>query len=648
MESLNKVISSFDLQKTLHPKIWVNGGEKMNPLVRKNLLEIAHQFIDSFGLDVVIEDIIVTGSIANYNWSEYSDVDLHILVDYKQFSEKLKSLYVEFFDLKKISFNQKRNVKMYGFDVEVFVEDNDVEGISGGVYSVMEDEWVKKPKREKSQVSKEDIIKQSKKWMRLIDNFIKNVKDEDIEEIGKCLKMLKNKIKKYRVSGLNKSGELGLENLVFKVLRRNGYIEKLYSVPTEYIDKKLSINESMLNAPLEKISYNPTSAFGVVRPGLDTKKAHPGVDLHASSGTIVYSPGDGVVIDAEIRNDGCGGTLFIDHKNGYKSRYCHLRQINVSKGDTVKQGQKVGLTGGGKGEIGQGFSTGPHLHFEIYKDGKLIDPMTVIDDEYIPSYESEDVEELKIDESEIDKIKEKIFDKYPNLKKNDESEILNPIKESKFIKEFEDLIKKGIEIKENEERITFDKNVKLVQIALQYLKYLDSNYGIDGFYDEKTINSVLNFKKDFDLSNSNDIKKEDLLILYYLMVYNLFDDAKLSEIEQKPNYKNLKLTTMNNFYETLLIALNIDITYTNLNFLKMWNDITTLEGKKTPFGLMLDEKDTTTSILEKVIRKFKTTDYSCVRNSMYENKVINEIINCDVFYKDDLVSKFKKYIKREQ
>jgi hypothetical protein len=101
MESLKNVISSFNTQKSLNPKIWINNGDKLSPKVRRNLLEIAYQFIDSFGLDVLIDDIIITGSIANYNWSKYSDIDLHIVIDYQQFSSELKDLYLEFFDLKK-------------------------------------------------------------------------------------------------------------------------------------------------------------------------------------------------------------------------------------------------------------------------------------------------------------------------------------------------------------------------------------------------------------------------------------------------------------------------------------------------------------------------------------------------------------------
>ena len=129
-----------------------------------------------------------------------------------------------------------------------------------------------------------------------------------------------------------------------------------------------------LYSPLKNAKF-PKNNFGVNRPGLDKPgKTHPGVDLTAASGTEVYSPQDGVVIDSAIRNDACGGTLYIDHKNGFKSRYCHLKEINVKVGDNVKVGQKVALSGGGKNEVGHGFSTGPHLHFELYLDGKLVDP----------------------------------------------------------------------------------------------------------------------------------------------------------------------------------------------------------------------------------------------------------------------------------
>jgi len=195
----------------------------------------------------VVDDIIIKGSLTNYNWSKYSDIDLHIVIDYKQFPTDLKDLYVEFFDLKKIVFNQKRQLSIFGYDIESYVEGVDDEGTSNGIYSLMNDEWIKKPKKENINVSKEEIIKNSKIWMRLIDNLLKNLTGEDIDTIKDSVKEIKEKLKKYRKSGLAKGGEMGLQNLVFKVLRRNGYIEKLYNIPTNIIDKKLSLDEKLRN-----------------------------------------------------------------------------------------------------------------------------------------------------------------------------------------------------------------------------------------------------------------------------------------------------------------------------------------------------------------------------------------------------------------
>jgi GH24 family phage-related lysozyme (muramidase) len=129
-----------------------------------------------------------------------------------------------------------------------------------------------------------------------------------------------------------------------------------------------TLNEVALSSPIGTTSVG--SSFGM-RWG----KMHHGVDLDAKSGTPIKSPLDGKVIDAAIRQDPCGGTIFIQHADGYKTRYCHCRQINVSTGDIVTKGEVIGLTGGGEGEVGQGRSTGPHLHFEVYKDGGTVDPM---------------------------------------------------------------------------------------------------------------------------------------------------------------------------------------------------------------------------------------------------------------------------------
>ena len=137
------------------------------------------------------------------------------------------------------------------------------------------------------------------------------------------------------------------------------------------------LTEALLDSPLSSTSIN--SHFGQRGTG-----NHPGVDLAATSNTDVKSPAGGKVIDAAIRNNACGGTLFIDHGNGFKSRFCHLKEVLVQNGDTVTQGQLVARSGGDQtAEEGRGRSNGAHLHFELYKDGQLVNPIDYIDNDGI-------------------------------------------------------------------------------------------------------------------------------------------------------------------------------------------------------------------------------------------------------------------------
>lgn len=242
----SEIIKSFKPKKELNPKIWVKEGDSyvLNSEVREKLLETANIFIDFLDVDVIVTDIIMIGSIVNYNWSKYSDIDLHIVVNYNQFNQNSEDLYVEFFDLKKIVFNQKHNISLYGYDVECFVQDEKAEAFSSGVYSILYDMWVNKPKETNLKSIDFELLKEkANQWMRIIDGVVDNIDDENPDEIKNIVKKYKEKLKKFRSCGLEKNGEMSFENLVFKLLRRSGYIEKLYNVPTEIIDKKLSMNQ---------------------------------------------------------------------------------------------------------------------------------------------------------------------------------------------------------------------------------------------------------------------------------------------------------------------------------------------------------------------------------------------------------------------
>lgn len=241
----SELLKSFEPQKDLNPKVWEGKKEepKMKSEIRERLLEIAYEFIDFLDIDIVVSDIILTGSLSNYNWSKYSDFDLHIVTNFQQYNENQVELYEKLFNLKKMLFNQKHDIDIKGYEVELYVQNETESHFSSGVYSVLFDDWANVPKKEDVSVDKELIKEKAKQWMNIIDDLLDAIKDDDISTAKKTIQKYKDKLKKYRTCGLENDGEYSTENLVFKILRRNGYIEKLHDFTTKIIDKKLSMNQ---------------------------------------------------------------------------------------------------------------------------------------------------------------------------------------------------------------------------------------------------------------------------------------------------------------------------------------------------------------------------------------------------------------------
>jgi hypothetical protein len=232
-----KIVKSFKSKNDLNPEIFDNF--KMKSEIRKKLLEVSDNFIESLGVDFFIHDIVLTGSLSNYNWSEYSDVDLHILIDFEETDINI-DLLKEFFDSKKNVWNKNTNIKIKNFDVEVYVQDLNEPHISSGVYSILNNEWVIEPEKNDPKIDDRKILEKGEEFASKIDNLIKTSKKKDVtSEIDS----LRKKIKSFRQSGLEKGGEYSYENLTFKLLRRNGYIEKLINLKTKLTDKKLSLSE---------------------------------------------------------------------------------------------------------------------------------------------------------------------------------------------------------------------------------------------------------------------------------------------------------------------------------------------------------------------------------------------------------------------
>lgn len=250
-ERLNEVeasdisLKSFEIQDELNPKFWIN--DKLNSRIRLKLLDLADEFIDTLAVDwVKPEDIVLTGSIANYNWSKYSDVDVHILIDYKKVWKKTEFVQ-DYFDSKKELWTQEHGeLRIYGFPVEMYVEDTNADNPSSGVYSLNENKWIKEPNDFQDAELNENYIKRiSAKIMTAIDNIEDKIKEEKdnhkLETSSEKLKKLFDKLHKQRQESLDKHGEMGTYNIIWKVLRRSGYLDKIWDIINNVYNKVNSI-----------------------------------------------------------------------------------------------------------------------------------------------------------------------------------------------------------------------------------------------------------------------------------------------------------------------------------------------------------------------------------------------------------------------
>jgi len=155
-----------------------------------------------------------------------------------------KELYDELFKVKKSLFNLTHDITVKGYDVELYVEPKGQDHFSSGIYSVLNDEWINEPEKEEVKIDGKKIKQKSEDWMDIIDAVIDEVQDVSIEDGKEIISKYKEKLRNYRTAGLRKGGEYSYENLVYKVLRRNGYLEKFVELENRLVDKELSLDEN--------------------------------------------------------------------------------------------------------------------------------------------------------------------------------------------------------------------------------------------------------------------------------------------------------------------------------------------------------------------------------------------------------------------
>jgi predicted nucleotidyltransferase len=234
-------LATFEMQPEFQQKIW-DGDEKVRPGVKAALMDIVDEFIERLDLDAEIKDIIMTGSLANYNWSKFSDIDLHILIDFKEVNDN-EELVKRFFDAVRSNWNKTHDIKVKGHEVELYVQDESEPHVSTGVYSLKDDKWLVKPNKVKPFIDKKTAKKKAADIEREVDKVAAILYDGDHDAALEAAANLKEKIKTMRQAGLEKAGIFSPENLAFKMLRRSDALSKLHEIYTKAYDLALSLDQ---------------------------------------------------------------------------------------------------------------------------------------------------------------------------------------------------------------------------------------------------------------------------------------------------------------------------------------------------------------------------------------------------------------------
>lgn len=257
----------------LNPQVW--NGRDLRVDVRYKLLEIAKRFIEYLEVpNFKLEDVILRGSLVNYNYTAYSDFDLHIVTD---FSTLDCDITEAFYMAKKRIWNDEHDITIKGHEVELYVEDKDAKNVSEGTYSVLDARWLRTPKYQQPDIDDRAVNAKARDLMTQINRAIKSGSVEDITR-------LQDKIKTLRQGGLNRAGEFSTENLAFKIIRNKGYLDRLYKNKNSKFDQELSLDEdiktnTLMAALIAALSGTPAQADYYCNP--ETTQAHPNQSQNA-------------------------------------------------------------------------------------------------------------------------------------------------------------------------------------------------------------------------------------------------------------------------------------------------------------------------------------------------------------------------------
>lgn len=217
---------------TLNPKLW-QGNNRLKPEVRGALIRIAEDFKEFVDIDFTVVDVVITGSNVNYNYTNKSDIDLHLITDYG--SVACDREVAELFDTKRHLYAEQHDIEIFGIPVGLYVEDQDHPGVSAGSYSILDDQWITEPTKQQPNYDLAEVEKMTEVWTTVLKHAMKT---GDLHTSRSVLQLLR----KYRQLGLKQpEGEFSTANLVYKVLRNNDTLAGITALVDRLHDKNLSL-----------------------------------------------------------------------------------------------------------------------------------------------------------------------------------------------------------------------------------------------------------------------------------------------------------------------------------------------------------------------------------------------------------------------
>ena len=216
----------------LNPKLWQGSGQ-LKSQVRGALLSIAQDFKDYIDVPFTVVDVIITGSNVNYNYTNNSDLDLHLIADFDSVDCDREAS--ELFDAKRLLYAEEHNIEVYGIPVGLYVEDQDHPGVSAGSYSILRDQWLNKPSKVQPKYDADQVMRMTQVWRTVIQHAMQT---GDLHVCRNTVQLLR----KYRKLGLAQSqGEFSTANLVYKALRNDDVISGMVTLINRLHDQQLSL-----------------------------------------------------------------------------------------------------------------------------------------------------------------------------------------------------------------------------------------------------------------------------------------------------------------------------------------------------------------------------------------------------------------------